>query len=137
MYIFLLKLLNPSLVENKFDFVICSGSRTVFPGYLLARSSGAKILYIGTPKFRIMKKFDGIISTKTDIRGYFVNVIELRGPIQREHHHEIIENFQRVGLLKIISLSELHRSENKEFGDVKKFVEKERKDLRDQIYKLL
>ena len=71
LYIFLLKLLNPSLVENKFDFVICSGSRTVFPGYLLARCSGAKILYIGTPKFRIMKKFDGIISTKTDISKVF------------------------------------------------------------------
>tara|TARA_B100000989_G_scaffold150757_1_gene112373 strand:- start:2095 stop:3042 length:948 start_codon:yes stop_codon:yes gene_type:complete len=258
LYIFLLKLLNPSLVENKFDFVISSGSRTVFPGYLLSRCSGAKILYIGTPKFRIMKKFDGIISTKSDIskvfkvislnlppskfetyeilkksqsenlvllggdgsgydygekdwyrlayefrplrttfinsrrtpdfawknlqknsqalhtflnlentdfddlldaidthsnifvtadstsmiveiisRGYFVNVIELRGPIQREHHHEIVENFQREGLLKIISLSELNKSENREFGNVKKFVEKERKDLRDQIYKLL
>lgn len=257
-YLVILKLLNPSLVEYNFDFVICSGSRTVFPALLLARSSKAKILYVGTPKFRIMKKFDGIISTKKDIskvfkvissnlppskfetyttlqkcisnnlvllggdgsgydygekdwyrlayefkpldttfinsrrtpdfawknlkrnaenkhiflelkntnfsvllnaidthsnlfvtadstsmiveiitRGYFVNVIELRGPLKREHHHEIIENFQELGLLKIISLSELNRSENREYGDVKKFVEKERKVLRESIYKLL
>ena len=55
-YLFLLKLLNPSLVELKFDLVICSGSRTAIPAYLLAKSSKAKIIYIGTPKFRIMKK---------------------------------------------------------------------------------
>ena len=257
-YLFILKLLNPSLVKFRFDLVICSGSRTVFPGFLLARISGAKVLYVGTPKFRIMKSFDGIVSTKKDIskvykvissnlpptkfetfkvlkesnsqnlvllggdgsgydygekdwyrlafefrslkttfinsrrtpeyawknlqknpedkhkflnlektdfdtllnaidthsnifvtadstsmiveiitRGYFVNVIEFRGPIQREHHHNIIEGFEKLGLLQIISLNELHKSENREFGEVKKFVEKEQKELKEKIYQLL
>ena len=258
LYLFILKLLNPSLVQYRFDFVVCSGSRTVFPGLLLAKLSGAKILYVGTPKFRIMKSYDGIISTKKDIskvfkvistnlpptkfetytvlkkansqnlvllggdgggydygekdwyrlayefhslkttfvnsrrtpnyawknlqndpedthkflnlektdfdvllnaidthsnifvtadstsmiveiitRGYFVNVIELRGPIHREHHHDVIEGFENSGLLKIISLNELNKSENREFGNVKKFVEKEQKELKEKIYKLL
>ncbi len=257
-YLFILKLLNPGLVQYRFDLVVCSGSRTVFPGLLLAKLSGAKILYVGTPKFRIMKSFDGIISTKKDIskvykvissnlpptkfetynilkkansqnlvllggdgsgydygekdwyrlafefrslkttfvnsrrtpdyawknlqnnpgdkhkflnlektdfntlldaidthsnifvtadstsmiveiitRGYFVNVIEFRGPIQREHHHNIIEGFEKLGLLQIISLNELHKSENREFGEVKKFVEKEQKELKEKIYQLL
>ena len=67
LYLFILKLMNPSAVDYKFDFVLCSGSRTVIPAYLLAKSSGAKVIYIGTPKFRLMKKFDGIVSTKKDI----------------------------------------------------------------------
>ena len=257
-YFFILKLLNPSLVEFDYNLVICSGSKTAIPAYLLAKSSNAKIIYIGTPKYRIMKKFDGIISTKTDLskvykvitttlpptkfmpfekenvnnsnslvliggdgsgydygeadwyrlayefksvnttflnsrrtpkfawenlkenkgpkqefldlentpfeklkdaidshanifvtadstsmiveiitRGYFVNVIELRGPIRREHHHDMIENLQAKGLLKIIKLSELHKSMPKLHGNVKEFVQKQREDLRQQILALL
>jgi len=257
-YFFILKLLNPSLVEFNYDLVICSGSKTAIPAYLLAKSTNAKIIYIGTPKYRIMKKFDGIISTKTDLskvykvitttlpptkfmpfekgkvnnanslvliggdgsgydygeadwyrlayefksvnttflnsrrtpkfawenlkenkgpkqefldlentpfeklkdaidshanifvtadstsmiveiitRGYFVNVIELRGPIKREHHHDMIENLQAKGLLKIIKLSELHKSMPKLHGNVKEFVQKQREDLRQQILALL
>jgi mitochondrial fission protein ELM1 len=257
-YFFILKLLNPSLVEFNYNLVICSGSKTAIPAYLLAKSTNAKIIYIGTPKYRIMKKFDGIISTKTDLskvykvitttlpptkfmpfekeklnnanslvliggdgsgydygeadwyrlayefksvnttflnsrrtpkfawenlkenkgpkqefldlentpfeklkdaidshanifvtadstsmiveiitRGYFVNVIELRGPIKREHHHDMIENLQAKGLLKIIKLSELHKSMPKLHGNVKEFVQKQREDLRQQILALL
>lgn len=257
-YLFLLKLLNPSLVELKFDLVICSGSRTAIPAYLLAKSSKAKIIYIGTPKFRIMKKFDGIVSTKRDLsnvfkviptilpptkfspyeqnevsssnslvliggdgsgydygekdwyrlayefksiettfmnsrrtpkyawenlkdnkgpkhrfldletttfetmqdaidshgnifvtadstsmiveiitRGYFVNVIELRGPIKREHHHEIIENFERKGLLRVLRLTELNRSKPKLDTGVRSFVMEERASLKKQIMELI
>jgi len=257
-YFFILKLLNPSLVEFNYDLVICSGSKTAIPAYLLAKSTNAKIIYIGTPKYRIMKKFDGIISTKTDLskvykvitttlpptkfmpfkkgkvnnanslvliggdgsgydygeadwyrlayefksvnttflnsrrtpkfawenlkenkgpkqefldlentpfeklkdaidshanifvtadstsmiieiitRGYFVNVIELRGPIKREHHHDMIENLQAKGLLKIINLSELHKSMPKLHGNVKEFVLQQREDLKQQILALL
>ena len=257
-YFFILKLLNPSLIEFNFNLVICSGSRTAIPAYLLARSTNAKIIYIGTPKYRIMKKFDGIISTKSDLskvfkvitttlpptkfspytkespdnsnslvliggdgsgydygeadwyrlayefksvnttflnsrrtpkfawdnlkenkganqqfmdlentpfeklknaidthanifvtadstsmiveiitRGYFVNVIELRGPIKREHHHDMIENLQAKGLLKIIKLSELHKSMPKLHGNVKEFVLQQRDDLKQQILGLL
>jgi mitochondrial fission protein ELM1 len=258
LYFFVLKLLNPSLIEFNFNLVICSGSRTAIPAYLLARSTNAKIIYIGTPKYRIMKKFDGIISTKSDLskvfkvitttlpptkfspytkespdnsnslvliggdgsgydygevdwyrlayefkpvnttfinsrrtpkfawdnlkenkgpnqqfmdlentpfeklknaidthanifvtadstsmivemitRGYFVNVIELRGPIKREHHHDMIENLQAKGLLKIINLTELHKSEPKLHGNVKEFVLQQREDLKQQILALL
>ena len=258
LYFVILKLLNPSLIEFNFNLVICSGSRTVIPAYLLARSTNAKIIYIGTPKYRIMKKFDGIISTKSDLskvfkvitttlpptkfspynkqssvslnslvliggdgsgydygesdwyrlayefkpikttfinsrrtpkfawdnlkenkgpnqqfmdlentpyeklknaidshanifvtadstsmiveiitRGYFVNVIELRGPIKREHHHDMIENLQAKGLLKIIKLSELHKSMPKLHGNVKEFVLQQRDDLKQQILALL
>ncbi len=246
------------MVEFNYDLVICSGSKTAIPAYLLAKSTNAKIIYIGTPKYRIMKKFDGIISTKTDLskvykvitttlpptkfmpfekenvnnsnslvliggdgsgydygeadwyrlayefksvnttflnsrrtpkfawenlkenkgpkqqfldlentpfeklkdaidshanifvtadstsmiveiitRGYFVNVIELRGPIKREHHHDMIENLQAKGLLKIIKLSELHKSMPKLHGNVKEFVQKQREDLKQQILALL
>ena len=48
-YFFILKLLNPSLVEFNYNLVICSGSRTAIPAYLLAKSTNAKIIYIGTP----------------------------------------------------------------------------------------
>ena len=257
-YFFILKLLNPGLVEFNYDLVICSGSRTAIPAYLLAKSTNAKIIYIGTPKYRIMKKFHGIISTKSDLskvykvitttlpptkfmpfkneieissnslvllggdgsgydygerdwyrlayefnsvnttflnsrrtpkfawdnlkenkgpnqqfmdlentsfeklknaidshanifvtadstsmiveiitRGYFVNVIELRGPIKREHHHDMIENLQAKGLLKIIKLSELHKSMPKLHGNVKEFVLQQRDDLKQQILALL
>ena len=64
LYLFIMRLMNPSVVDFKYDFVLCSGSRTVIPAYLLAKSSGAKVIYIGTPKFRLMKRFDGIVSTK-------------------------------------------------------------------------
>ena len=71
LYLFVLRLLNPSVVDHKFDFVICSGSRTAVPAYLLAKASGARVIYIGTPKFRLMKKFDGIVSTKHDISNVY------------------------------------------------------------------
>ena len=60
LYLFVLRLLNPSVVDHKFDFVICSGSRTAVPAYLLAKASGAKVIYIGTPKFRLMKNLDSV-----------------------------------------------------------------------------
>ncbi len=258
LYLFLLKLLNPNLVDYKYDLVICSGSRTAIPAYLFAKLTGAKVIYIGSPKFRIMKKFDGIVSTKTDIssvykvittelpptkfkpyltkkvptkqslvliggdgcgydygesdwyrlafefqninttfinsrrtpkfawqnlkensgkshvhldventdfatletaldehshifvtadstsmiseivtRGYFVNVIEMRGPISKEHHHEIIESLQDKGLLRILRLNQLHLSENKFQENVKEFVVTERDALKSRILKLL
>ena len=37
-YLFILKLINPSVVDYKFDYVLCSGSRTAFPAYLLAKA---------------------------------------------------------------------------------------------------
>ena len=249
--------MNPSLVDLRFDLVLSSGSRTVMPAYLLAKASGAKVLYIGTPKFRIMKKFDGIVSTKRDIsdvykvistdipptklfhmkkkncyqtklsshwwygsgydygendwyrlafefkninttfvnsrrtpkfawdnlkenagpnqtfldlentpfeklqdaidthshifvtadstsmiveiltRGYFVNVIELRGPIQREHHHEIISSFEDKGLLRILRMNQLHLSEDKYQEKVKEFVVAERNALKSKILDLI
>tara|TARA_B100000886_G_scaffold167856_1_gene114815 strand:+ start:558 stop:1505 length:948 start_codon:yes stop_codon:yes gene_type:complete len=258
LYLFLLKLLNPNLVDYKYDLVICSGSRTAIPAYLFAKLTEAKVIYIGSPKFRIMKKFDGIVSTKTDIssvykviatelpptkfkpyltkkeptkqslvliggdgsgydygesdwyrlafefqninttfinsrrtpkfawqnlkdnsgkshvhldeentdfasletaldehshifvtadstsmiseivtRGYFVNVIEMRGPITKEHHHEIVESLQDKGLLRILRLNQLHLSENKFQENVKEFVVTERDALKSRILKLL
>ena len=258
LYLFFLKLLNPNLVDYKYDLVICSGSRTAIPSYLFAKLTGAKVVYIGSPKFRIMKKFDGIVSTKTDIssvykvittelpptkfkpyeikkeptkqslvliggdgsgydygesdwyrlafefqninttfinsrrtpkfawqnlkensgknhahldvedtnfsalekaldehshifvtadstsmiseivtRGYFVNVIEMRGPISKEHHHEIIESLEKKGLLRILRLNQLHLSENKFQENVKEFVVTERDALKSRILKLL
>ena len=71
LYLFILRLLNPNLADRDFDLVICSGSRTAIPAYLLAKLSKAKIIYIGTPKYRIMKKFDGIVSTKTDLSSVY------------------------------------------------------------------
>ena len=258
LYLFLLKILNPNLVDFKYDLVICSGSRTAIPAYLFAKLTNAKVIYIGSPKFRIMKKFDGIVSTKTDIssvfkvittelpptkfkpydfekkptsqslvliggdgsgydygesdwyrlafefqnikttfinsrrtpkfawqnlkdnsgknhihlnvedtdfeslenaldshshifvtadstsmiseivtRGYFVNVIEMRGPIKKEHHHEIIEGLKKKGLLRILRLNQLHLSENKFQKNVKEFVVTERDALKSRILKLL
>ena len=258
LYLFVMRLMNPSVVDFKYDFVLCSGSRTVIPAYLLAKSSGAKVIYIGTPKFRLMKKFDGIVSTKKDIssvykvistelpptkfapyefkqaaikqsliliggdgsgydygesdwyrlafefkninstfvnsrrtpkfawdnlkensgpnqnfldledtpfeklqdaidthshifvtadstsmiveiltRGYFVNVIELRGPIKREHHHEIISSFEDKGLLRILRLNQLHLSEDKYQEKVKQFVVAERDALKSKVLDLL
>ena len=61
LYLFILRLMNPSVVDYNYDLVLCSGSRTVIPAYLLARHSGAKVVYVGTPKFRLMKRFDGRI----------------------------------------------------------------------------
>ena len=257
-YLFILRLMNPSVVDYKFDLVLCSGSRTVIPAYLLAKHSGAKVVYIGTPKFRLMKRFDGIVSTKKDLsnvykvittdlpptkfspykepqeaikqslvliggdgsgydygendwyrlafefknintsfvnsrrtpkfawqnlkdnagpnqsfldleetpfdklqeaidshshifvtadstsmiveiltRGYFVNVIELRGPIKREHHHEIIASFAEKGLLKVLRLNQLHLSEDKYQEKVKEFVVAERDALKSKVLDLL
>ena len=257
-YLFFLRLVNPNLVDLNFDLVICSGSRTAIPALLLAKSSKAKIIYIGSPKFRIMKKFDGIISTKKDIssvyrvistklipneskpyekkaepskktlvliggdgsgydygesdwyrlafefkninttflnsrrtpdfawqnlkensgknhehleiestnrseftnaldqhshifvtadsagvitdivtRGYFVNVIEMRGPIKMQHHQEILQSFEKKGLLKILKLNQLHHSENKYTNNVKDFVVTERDALKSRILELL
>ena len=63
--------MNPSVVDYKYDLVLCSGSRTVIPAYLLAKHSGARVVYIGTPKFRLMKRFDGIVSTKKDLSNVY------------------------------------------------------------------
>ena len=49
----------------------------------------------------------------------------------------MIENLQVKGLLKIIKLSELHKSMPKLHGNVKEFVLKQREDLRQQILALL
>ena len=70
-------------------------------------------------------------------RGYFVNVIELRGPIKREHHHEIIENFERKGLLRVLRLTELNRSKPKLDTGVRNFVMEERASLKKQIMELI
>ena len=43
LYLFVLRLLNPSVVDHKFDFVICSGSRTAVPAYLLAKHQVQKL----------------------------------------------------------------------------------------------
>ena len=258
LYLFVMRLMNPSVVDFKYDFVLCSGSRTVIPAYLLAKSSRAKVIYIGTPKFRLMKKFDGIVSTKNDIsnvykvisthlpptkfvpyeekreldnrslvliggdgsgfdygekdwyrlafefkninttfvnsrrtpkfawknlkensgknhnfldledtsfvrlqeaidahshifvtadstsmiveiitRGYFVNVIELRGPIKREHHHDVIDSFKKRGLLRILKLNQLQLSEQKYQDSVKDFVLSERESLKQRIFELV
>ena len=256
--LFILRLLNPSVVDYKFDFVICSGTRTAVPAYLLAKASNAKILYIGSPKLRIIKKFDGVVSENSDIskvykvistdlpptkfklykdksqpskqsliliggddygydysekdwyrlafefknlsstfinskrtpkfawqnlkensgkehnhldvekvdfesltkaldehshifvtadsktriseiisRGYFINVIEMKGPIQYDVHHDLMQSLQKKGLLKILRLDELHLSENKYYGNVKKFVVTERDALKSKLQKLL
>ena len=256
--LFILRLLNPSVVDYKFDFVICSGTRTAVPAYLLAKASKAKIIYIGSPKLRIIKKFDGVVSENSDVskvykvisselpptrfkpyenerqptrqtlvliggdgngydysekdwyrlafefknisstfinskrtpkfawqnlkensgsehkhldtentdlqlftknldehshifvtadsttriseiisRGYFINVIEMKGPIQYEIHHDFMQSLQEKGLLKIMRLDELHLSENKYHGNVKKFVVTERDALKSKLTKLL
>ena len=70
-------------------------------------------------------------------RGYFVNVIEMRGPIIKEHHHEIIESLQDKGLLRILRLNQLHLSENKFQENVKEFVVTERDALKSRILELL
>ena len=258
LYLFIMRLINPSVVDFRYNIVLCSGSRTVIPAYLLAKSSGAKVVYIGTPKFRLMKKFDAIVSTKKDIsnvykvistelpptkfapyadkqaakkqsliliggdgsgydygendwyrlafefkninttfvnsrrtpkfawrnlkdnsgpkhsfldieetgfeelqnaidthshifvtadstsmiteiitRGYFVNVIKIRGPIKKEHHNEIIESFEKKGLLRILRLNQLQLSENKFQQNVKYFVVTERDVLKSRILELL
>ena len=258
LYLFVLKLLNPSVADHKFNLVICSGSRTAVPAYLLAKAASAKIIYIGTPKFRLMKKFDGIVSTKNDIsnvykvisthlpptkfdpyeekreldnrslvliggdgsgydygekdwyrlafefkninttfvnsrrtpkfawknlkensgknhnfldlentpfnrlqeaidahshifvtadstsmiveiitRGYFVNVIELRGPIKREHHHDVIDSFKKRGLLRVLKLNQLQLSDQKYQDIVKDFVLSERESLKQRIFELV
>ncbi len=258
LYLFILRLLNPDLVGRDLDLVICSGSRTAIPAYLLAKLTKSKIIYIGTPKYRIMKKFDFIVSTKKDLssvykvittelpptkfkpyevvnepvkqslvliggdgsgydygesdwyrlsfefkninttfvnsrrtpkfawqnlkdysglkhsyldiettgfeelqnaidshshifvtadstsmiteiitRGYFVNVIEMRGPLKKEHHHEIMESFEKKGLLRILRLNQLQLSENKYHNNVKDFVVTERDALKSRILELL
>jgi len=70
-------------------------------------------------------------------RGYFVNVIELRGPIKREHHHEIIASFEQMGLLKTLKLNELHLSKDKYQEKVKEFVVAERDALKSKVLDLL
>ena len=70
-------------------------------------------------------------------RGYFVNVIEMRGPISKEHHHEIIESLEKKRLLRILRLNQLHLSENKFQENVKEFVVTERDALKSRILKLL
>ena len=75
--------------------------------------------------------------TEIITRGYFVNVIEMRGPIKKEHHHEIIENFQKKGLLTILRLNQLQLSENKFQKNVKDFVVTERDALKSRVLELL
>ena len=70
-------------------------------------------------------------------RGYFVNVIELRGPIKREHHHNIIASFAKKGLLKVLRLNQLHLSEDKYQEKVKEFVVAERDALKSKVLDLL
>ena len=70
-------------------------------------------------------------------RGYFVNVIELRGPIKREHHHEIISSFEDKGLLRTLRLNQLHLSEDKYQEKVKEFVVAERDALKSKVLDLL
>ena len=91
LYLFILKLLNPSLVDRNFDLVICSGSRTAIPAYLLAKLSSAKIIYIGTPKYRIMKKFDGIVSTKKDLSSVYKVITTKLPPTKFKPFEEIVE----------------------------------------------
>ena len=67
----------------------------------------------------------------------FVNVIELRGPIQREHHHEIISSFEDKGLLRILRMNQLHLSEDKYQEKVKEFVVAERNALKSKILDLI
>ena len=61
----------------------------------------------------------------------------MRGPIKKEHHHEIIENFQKKGLLTILRLNQLQLSENKFQKNVKDFVVTERDALKSRILELL
>ena len=75
--------------------------------------------------------------TEIITRGYFVNVIEMRGPIKKEHHHEIIESFEKKGLLRILRLNQLQLSENKFQQNVKDFVVTERDALKSRILELL
>ena len=70
-------------------------------------------------------------------RGYFVNVIELRGPIKREHHHDMIDLFEKKKLLRKVSLSELNQSRNKDDHNVREFVLLEREGLKNQINRLI
>ena len=70
-------------------------------------------------------------------RGFFVNVVELRGPIKREHHHEVIESFKKKGLLRILRLNQLQLSDHKYQDKVKEFVIAERENLKQRILELL
>ena len=62
--------MNP-IVDYKYDLVLCSGLELLFLHIYLAKHSGAKIVYVGTPKFRLMKRFDGIVSTKKDLSNVY------------------------------------------------------------------
>ena len=70
-------------------------------------------------------------------KGYFVNVIEMRGPIKNEHYHQVIAALENKGLLRILKLNQLHLSENKFQKNVKDFVVTERDALKSRILKLL
>ena len=70
-------------------------------------------------------------------RGYFVNVVELRGPIKREHHHDVIESFKKRGLLRILKLNQLQLSDQKYQDEVRNFVVKERESLKARILELI
>ena len=61
----------------------------------------------------------------------------MRGPIQYEVHQDFMQSLQEKGLLKIMRLNELHLSENKYYGNVKKFVVTERDALKSKLQKLL
>ena len=70
-------------------------------------------------------------------RGYFVNVIELRGPIKREHHHDVIDSFKKRGLLRVLKLNQLQLSDQKYQDIVKDFVLSERESLKQRIFELV
>ena len=96
--LFVLKLLNPSVVDYKFDFVICSGTRTAVPAYLLAKASKAKIIYIGSPKLRIIKKFDGVVSENSDVsKVYKVISSELPPTRLKPYDNERATNKEKSG----------------------------------------
>ena len=70
-------------------------------------------------------------------RGYFVNVVELRGPIKREHHHDVIDSFKKRGLLRVLKLNQLQLSDHKYQDEVRNFVIAERESLRARILELI
>ena len=69
-------------------------------------------------------------------RGYFVNVIELRGPIKRTSSRNNCI-FCRKGFLKMLRLNQLHLSEDKYQEKVKEFVVAERDALKSKVLDLL
>ena len=59
----------------------------------------------------------------------------MRGPIKKEHHHEIIESFEKKGLLRILRLNQLQLSENKFQQNVKIDKEAIKKEISNNVKK--